>query len=402
MDERTATEQLAVAGEKLRVANEELRAQHELIEELIRGRSADRAALSQLASAVPVPLLGTDPAGVVAGANVAAGELLGIGTGSLVGKPILAFVAAGDRRSVRSALALALAGRGIQHVTAQLQPPKSAPVRTELAIVPVAPSSAPSAYAVRRVAAHWVAVPQDVGAAGPDESVVSALAELATLAVATSDLRGALDRVAALAVRGVRWADAASVLVGHPKSPEFLVATDQRAQVSDGAQHRAEQGPTWDTYAAGIPTVTSRLEADERWQRLSAARPPPGGALAVPLPAAEALGPPVGVLVLYGSERLGIEPAAVTGATMFAGGAAAVLREHQEVVELRTLERQFRGVLESRAIIEQAKGILMARLGFDADEAFAMLARASQARNVKLRVVAAQLVTEAASARSVG
>jgi len=47
-------------------------------------------------------------------------------------------------------------------------------------------------------------------------------------------------------------------------------------------------------------------------------------------------------------------------------------------------------------------GILIARLGFGADEAFAMLARASQARDVKLRVVAAQLVSEAASARSIG
>jgi ANTAR domain len=241
-----------------------------------------------------------------------------------------------------------------------------------------------------------------VGAAGPDASVVDALAELATLAVATSDLRGALGRVAALAVRGIRRAQAASVLVGRPSAPELLVATDQRAQAGHGAQHWAEQGPVWDAYAAGTPTGTSRLEADDRWPRLAIAHPPPGGALAVPLPAAEAAGCPVGVLVLYGSAELATEPVAASRAAMFADGAAAVLREHQEVVELRTLERQLRDALESRAVIEQAKGILMARVGCDADEAFAMLSRASQARNVKLRLVAAQLVSEVASARPVG
>jgi hypothetical protein len=401
VDERTATEQLAVAGEELRVADEELRAQHDLIEELIRNRAADRAALSQLASAVPVPLLDTDSAGLVAGANLAAGELLRVGTASLVGRPVVAFVAAEDRRSVRAALSLALAGRGAQHVTAQLRPRASTPVHTELAIVPAAAPPVRFATLGRRVAAHWVVVTQNPAAA-PDTSVVDALAELATLAVATSDLHGALGRVAALAVRGVRWADSASILVGHPKAPEFLVATDQRAQAGDGGQHRAEQGPVWDAYASGAPTGTPRLEADERWRRLGADRPPAGGALAVPLAAADPADRPVGVLVLYGSAELGTEPAAATRAAMFAGGAAAVLREHREVVELRTLERQLRGALESRAVIEQAKGIIMAQVGCGPDEAFAMLSQASQTRNVKLRAVAAQLVSEVSAARPAG
>lgn len=51
------------------------------------------------------------------------------------------------------------------------------------------------------------------------------------------------------------------------------------------------------------------------------------------------------------------------------------------------------GVLEHRAVIEQAKGILMVGYGVTEDAAFAVLVSASQATNLKVREVAARLVT---------
>jgi len=48
--------------------------------------------------------------------------------------------------------------------------------------------------------------------------------------------------------------------------------------------------------------------------------------------------------------------------------------------------------MASRLVIGQAQGILMERLDLDAEQAFAYLARASQANNVKLRDVAEELV----------
>jgi AmiR/NasT family two-component response regulator len=51
-----------------------------------------------------------------------------------------------------------------------------------------------------------------------------------------------------------------------------------------------------------------------------------------------------------------------------------------------------RRAMESRATIEQAKGILMERLEVTGDVAFAVLSRASQESNVKLRDVADHLV----------
>ncbi|HEU4546899.1 MAG TPA: ANTAR domain-containing protein [Microlunatus sp.] len=48
--------------------------------------------------------------------------------------------------------------------------------------------------------------------------------------------------------------------------------------------------------------------------------------------------------------------------------------------------------MKSRAMIDQAKGILMERYKLNEDRAFAVLARASQTSNIKLRDVAQELI----------
>jgi len=51
-------------------------------------------------------------------------------------------------------------------------------------------------------------------------------------------------------------------------------------------------------------------------------------------------------------------------------------------------------ISENRAAIEQAKGMLMMTYGIDAGAAFELLKWRSQQNNVKLRVLAEQLVTD--------
>jgi len=56
---------------------------------------------------------------------------------------------------------------------------------------------------------------------------------------------------------------------------------------------------------------------------------------------------------------------------------------------------QLQQKIESLPTIEQAKGILMARFSLDAETAFTLLVRWSQATNVKLRAISASLVEAA-------
>ncbi len=63
------------------------------------------------------------------------------------------------------------------------------------------------------------------------------------------------------------------------------------------------------------------------------------------------------------------------------------------LAELLTRVAELEGKLATLPVIEQAKGALMATYGITADAAFALLRFHSQHRNVKLRVIAAQLTT---------
>ena len=53
-----------------------------------------------------------------------------------------------------------------------------------------------------------------------------------------------------------------------------------------------------------------------------------------------------------------------------------------------------RAITERRAVIEQAKGMLMLIYRLDADQAFAVLRECSQHGNVKLRLLARQIVAD--------
>jgi AmiR/NasT family two-component response regulator len=61
-------------------------------------------------------------------------------------------------------------------------------------------------------------------------------------------------------------------------------------------------------------------------------------------------------------------------------------------------EGQFQQALESRDVIGQAKGILMERENVTAEQAFEMLRTSSQHLNLKLRDVAAMVVSSVAAA----
>jgi ANTAR domain len=68
--------------------------------------------------------------------------------------------------------------------------------------------------------------------------------------------------------------------------------------------------------------------------------------------------------------------------------------EKRDASDPSTEVQQMRQAMESRAVIEQAKGIAMERYGIRAEVAWAWLVRTSQQRNIKVRVLAQELVDE--------
>lgn len=95
-------------------------------------------------------------------------------------------------------------------------------------------------------------------------------------------------------------------------------------------------------------------------------------------------GDDLGALNLYSPDTRAFDEESEHVGLLFAGHAAVALATAQEREHLAE-------VVQTRDLIGQAKGILMERHRLTADQAFAVLVRASQQTNVKLRVIAERL-----------
>lgn len=91
------------------------------------------------------------------------------------------------------------------------------------------------------------------------------------------------------------------------------------------------------------------------------------------------------VLSMYGTAPTGFRPAAVARADLLAAYAVLALNQSASTEALHA-------AVHSRQVIGEATGILMERHRVDATTAFGMLVTASQRANVKVRVLAEQVV----------
>jgi GAF domain-containing protein len=103
---------------------------------------------------------------------------------------------------------------------------------------------------------------------------------------------------------------------------------------------------------------------------------------------------PVGALNIYTDSAGEFTTDEIDNVSAFAAQASAsltLLMRHSEQV---ALEEQLRNALSTRAVIDQALGIIMAQQRCNSTEAFAVLRKASQDRNVKVADIASELITQ--------
>ena len=238
---------------------------------------------------------------------------------------------------------------------------------------------------------------QHAGPATPGSSgapQLRALGTLVRLSITSVDLREALHRVTLLSAEaqlrsvGQTWA---SVIVGSPQAPTLLTCSSKYAQGLEGRQLAAGEGPSYDAVDRAELITTAELCADQRWPRLRAAvHPNPTWCVAVPLLID---GQAEGVLSVYGHDcPAAVQAEAIGLIRIFAAAAQRLLVEARTVEQITKTQDQLEEALISRAVIDQAKGMIMMSHGCDADQAFQHLVRLSNARNQKLRDIAASLV----------
>ncbi len=224
-----------------------------------------------------------------------------------------------------------------------------------------------------------------------------AFAEITRTLFADPTVRGTLQQIVDFAVATVEGCDAAAITVLTGTEATTPVYSDPIALKIDTLQYETGQGPCLDAITTEVVVYVEDLAADPRW--------PCFGPRAVALGMRSLLSyrlsdnGTLAALNLYARLPRAYGATDRTKALIFAAHAgvalgAAQTREDATISlssELRRVEN-LRGALTSREVIGQAEGILIERERITADQAFAVLRRASQHLNIKLREVAQYVV----------
>lgn len=219
----------------------------------------------------------------------------------------------------------------------------------------------------------------------PERDVAAALAEAAQHINTPGSLDDTLDAIVRSARDTVPGFDHVGISLVHKSGEiETRAGTGRLVWEVDELQYSLHAGPCYDAITNGGVTVMEDLESESRWPTyLDGVRP-----LGLRAQMGLQLGnddETLGGLNFY-SLSPGIDPDAVELAELFA--------KHAEIALGRArFEHQLRESVSSRQMIGTAVGILMERYRISEDRAFNFLVRTSTTSNIKLRSIAAELVT---------
>lgn len=228
--------------------------------------------------------------------------------------------------------------------------------------------------------------PTDAAAPAGPRQFAASLRKLASRQDVDETLRLMVD----LSVELIAGCDLADVMLVHPSGASTPVATDPLAVALDRAQLEAGEGPCLHVALEDDPVVrVADLGTDVRWPGFGPKAVALGvrSAMSYRLYLGEDRSDRLGALNLYGHAPQAFDGRAVGLGEVLAAQCATALSSAIEIEGLRT-------ALSSRDTIGQAKGILMERYHLDGAAAFELLRTTSQERNIKLALVAEQLIAQ--------
>jgi len=205
------------------------------------------------------------------------------------------------------------------------------------------------------------------------------------------DLLELLQQFVEIAHEAIDGADSSGVTIDMGGRTYTAVHTDARTLKVDTEQYDAGEGPCLHAARTGTVVLVDAEEAHERWPRFCKAARAEGvrSFLAAPLFTNEQS---VGSFNLYGRAPRAFDSVDAEVLDLLTTTVSRTIGDFARYKSATAVADTIQGALVNRAPIEQAKGMLMALHGIDASEAFDMLRRESQAKNVRLHVIASDLV----------
>jgi GAF domain-containing protein len=221
--------------------------------------------------------------------------------------------------------------------------------------------------------------------------LTTAYVELQRVLIQSPDTDKLLDRIAALASAVASPRSSCGITLRRDGEVSTVAFSSSLAKRSDEIQYAHGQGPCLHSMRAGVPVHLADMESDPRWPeyRREALALGVRSSVSIPLMVDEK---PVGALNIYTDTDRAFTEEDIANVSAFADQASASLTlvmRHSEQLEL---EEQLRNALSTRAVIDQALGIIMAQQRCNSTEAFAVLRKASQDRNVKVADIASELI----------
>ena len=223
--------------------------------------------------------------------------------------------------------------------------------------------------------------------------------ELAGNLESLDDLAPYLERLVQAVNVAIDGCDAVGVTVVMEDRPRTAAYTTAGTLEIDAAQYSVGDGPCLDAFRNGRENLVDFSEAEQRWPAFIEACDPGDVQTLLALPL-ESGGRRFGALNLYAYAPHAFDHTDLVVVRMAARRAADAVAAAVALVGARAVAGQMEQAMASRAVIEQAKGVIMARHGITETAAFELLRQQSQEQNLKLRVLASQLVAEARSPRS--
>jgi hypothetical protein len=170
-------------------------------------------------------------------------------------------------------------------------------------------------------------------------------------------------------------------------APQTVSSTDELSLTVDRIQYSLGEGPCLDAAAAETAEIAGQLDTDERWPRFGPRCVEETGVVSMLSIRLAMVGRDQAAMNFYSRERDAFGDLELAVASIFAPFAALSIEHTLRVRDAANFET----ALASSRQIGTAIGILMAQRRITSDEAFALLRRASQHLNRKLRDVAAEV-----------
>ena len=202
-----------------------------------------------------------------------------------------------------------------------------------------------------------------------------------------------LERVVHAVRRHVTGCDEVGVTILSAGRPHTAAYTTVQTLEIDAVQYALDDGPCLDAARRRRENRVDDLVVDDgRWPEFAKECRDDGmrSLLALPLVSGEEC---VGAINLYGWAPHAFEAFDASLVRVAASRCADAVVAVTTLDGVRRLAGQLEQAMANRAVIEQAKGVLMAMRGVPEHEAFEVLRKSSQDRNVKVRVLAQQIVT---------